>query len=54
MQVQPIVWRVKIGKSPSRLRAGGYKRLHFRYYEEKTEGYDGQIVELDRSVIVER
>lgn len=53
MQGQPIVWRVKIGKSPSRLRATGYKCLHFRYYEEKTDGYDGQIVELDRSLIVE-
>jgi hypothetical protein len=54
MQVQPIVWRVKIGKSPSRLRATGYKCLHFRYYETKTDGFDGQVVELERTKIVSR
>jgi hypothetical protein len=51
LQEQPIVWSVKVGKSPSRVIASGYKCLHFRYYKTKTDGYDGEIVELDPSLI---
>ena len=51
-QAQPLVWRVMIGKNPSRLAASGYKCLHFRYYDAKRDGYDGEIVELEASRII--